>query len=174
MSEMDLEKRVRERHVEVDMADAGGRNYCDKCLQISPCDAIQLAEEVERLEKANTGLIAASAHWHQRVLSRISDNDALSEENARLREEISECAQLIPIWGSLPDRIRFLLRMPRSIEDGAIDYPRLMVEQNAENARLREALEKIREEVADPCGQPTLDNIDETARAALPKDEQPK
>ncbi len=87
------------------------------------------------------------------------------DENTRLREEISECARLIPIWGSLPDRIRFLLRQPRSIEDGAIDYPKMMVEQRAGIERLREALEQIAnvDYFSEPRGEPLI----QIARAAL-------
>ena len=43
---------IRARHSEIDMADAGGENYCDKCLQPWPCDAIQLCDEVEGIRRA--------------------------------------------------------------------------------------------------------------------------
>lgn len=48
MSEVDPEK-VRECHQEVENAAAD--NYCRQCENSWPCDAIQLADEVERLRK---------------------------------------------------------------------------------------------------------------------------
>ena len=49
MPKPDLVAEVRQRHYSVDMRDAGGHDYCNNCLQIAPCDAIDLADEAERL-----------------------------------------------------------------------------------------------------------------------------
>ncbi len=70
--------------------------------------------------------------------AQVARSMALATERGQL---LSECARLIPIAGPLPDRIRFLLRQPRTIVEGALDYPRIVFEQLAVNRRLIESLE---------------------------------
>jgi hypothetical protein len=57
MIEVDLEK-VRERHLVIEFLD--GRNECS-CGKTAPCDAIKLADEIERLREA-LRQIASSLH----------------------------------------------------------------------------------------------------------------
>jgi hypothetical protein len=89
---------------------------------------------------------------------------AQAERSANLATErgqiISECARQIPIMGPLLDRIRFLMQCPRLIETGAIDYPRLMAEQQAEIAKLREERADLLDEIA-RHKQERRDNFDE-------------
>jgi len=75
MAELDRDA-IRGRHKEIDMADAGGRNYCDKCLQSSPCDAIQLCDEVELR--------------HLAILKLAGETEELSVKNDRLREALQK------------------------------------------------------------------------------------
>jgi len=87
MSEVDLVE-VLKGHVEIDMADAGGANYCDKCLQAWPCDATRLADEVERLRKAELRLqrdLRGLEEWNSLFYK---ENRKLTKENTRQREDI--------------------------------------------------------------------------------------
>lgn len=135
------------------------------CFEIER-DAIQLADEVERLrlqeweechvcrqvvhqscdldgtDDGTKPLCRCCYEEHRTEIGRLTAQEYRSHKLATERGQIiSECARLIPIAGPLQDRIRFLMRAPRSIEDGAIDYPRWMAEKTADIDRLREALE---------------------------------
>lgn len=71
MSEADLVAEMRERHNE----DAGWCHYCDRA---TPCDAIRLADEIERLRAA---------------LERIAKVDYFSEPNGEPLIQIARSAQ---------------------------------------------------------------------------------
>jgi hypothetical protein len=68
------------------------------------------------------------------------------------------------IWGNLKERAADEINR---LQEQERTSSTALLKQIEVNAGLREALDKIRVELADPCGQETLDRIDEIARAAL-------
>lgn len=74
-------EQVREKHKDATSGDTVG--WCRECTQRWPCDAIQLAERVERLE----GIEAATA-YNWRLCAE--DNKQLRAQLATQREEIEE------------------------------------------------------------------------------------
>ena len=80
MSEVDLVE-VRELHIRIPMADAGGEDYCDKCLQPWPCDAIRLADETEARR-------SAMAKDHKAMAAYCIEMKRLRAENERQAEAL--------------------------------------------------------------------------------------
>ncbi len=131
---VDLAK-VLEAHVEIDMSDAGGQNYCDKCMQAWPCDAIQLAEEVERLDRLEAeawGIrfccngrdcgcqgqpIDPPAWWTPDIRALQDDLTTLRAANAKLVEREQECpyCRRYSIEDELGDAHTYIARLTEAL-----------------------------------------------------------
>ena len=90
-------------------------------LRISALES-ELAEA--RCKNAKTARLVRDAvrekigakHENSRAQTRVRE---LEEENARLGGVVSECAQLLPIAGPLPDRVHFLRTSHDQLSGGA-------------------------------------------------------
>ncbi len=100
--------------------------------------AIQLAKEVE--------------HWRKLYDATPKHPDGLGGN-----EFISVHNRMVMEWRREVERLE--------LRENAYHVAALLAKVDIED--LREALGTIREELADPCGQETIDKIDKIARAAL-------
>lgn len=112
-------------------------DFCDICQEDSPCDAIQLLDEVERSKSQDT-------------VARALVGPLVEDLRAEVEQE--HCKYT-------------------ASQEALTEFLTEHREYTEEITRLREALDKIREELADPCGELTLNKLDALARAALHTDD---
>ena len=119
MPKPDLVAEVRERHYEVvGCYRAGKPIMACNCVGPWPCDAIRLADEVERLRKEISGM-----RWTWEEVRRLrAENEPMQEALIRLRD----CDWTIG-RGDRMDRVREIARaaIPTETETGPKRAPRI-------------------------------------------------
>ncbi len=97
---------VRKEHFCVPMADAGGQDYCNKCLGIWPCTTIHLADELAEARAEIEGLRTLVRGGN---CIRDEDDEAPCERLlAQIRREQEKNAPLLEALGAQKKYIEFL------------------------------------------------------------------